>query len=87
MLMLLLTTLVHQCTLCSEGGPDTSGPNLGKAYLAIKGQANIDPRIEGRIQTYLTNWYSWGDAMGPLCVAACPHSTPLACSVPVSNVT
>lgn len=49
-----------------EGGPDTSGPNLGKPYLAIKGQANIDPRIEGRIATYLTNWYSWGDAMGPL---------------------
>ena len=46
-----------------EGGPDTSGPNLGNAYLTIKGQANVDPRIEGRIATYLTNWYSWGDAM------------------------
>ena len=56
----------------SEGGPDTSGPNLGKTYLAIKAQANVDPRIEGRIETYLTNWYSWGDAMGPLCVSP-PH--------------
>jgi hypothetical protein len=49
-----------------EGGPDTSGPNLGKDYLAIKGEANVDPRIAARIETYLTNWYSWGDAMGPL---------------------
>jgi hypothetical protein len=54
-----------------EGGPDTSGPNLGKSYLAVKGQANIDPRIEGRIETYLTNWYSWGSAMGPL---NCEHT-------------
>jgi hypothetical protein len=41
-------------------------PNLGKPYLEVKGQANVDPRITGRIQTYLTNWYSWGAAMGPL---------------------
>ena len=49
-----------------EGGPDTSGPKLGKAYLAIKGAANVDPRMKSRIETYLANWYSWGDAMGPL---------------------
>ena len=49
-----------------EGGPDTNGPGLGKSYLAVKGAANVDPRIEGRIETYLTNWYSWGRAMGPL---------------------
>jgi hypothetical protein len=39
-----------------EGGPDTSGPNLGKDYLVTKGQANVDPRIKDRIVTYLTNW-------------------------------
>ena len=67
--------------LCTdEGGPDTSGPNLGKEYLATKGQANIDPRMEGRVATYLTNWYSWGAAMGPLnyfVAGALPQTNPL----------
>lgn len=49
-----------------EGGPDTSGPNLGAQYLAIKGNATVDPRIQGRLTTYLTNWYAYGRAMGPL---------------------
>ena len=49
-----------------EGGPDTSGPNLGEAYLATKGNATIDPRMQSRLETYLHNWYSYGRAMGPL---------------------
>lgn len=49
-----------------EGGPDTSGPNLGNAYLAVKGAATVDQRIEARVETYLTNWFQYGRAMGPL---------------------
>jgi hypothetical protein len=49
-----------------EGGPDTSGPNLGQAYLEIKGNATLDPRIQTRVETYLNNWYQYGRIMGPL---------------------
>lgn len=49
-----------------EGGPDTSGPNLGQAYLAVKGNATVDPRMQARVTTYLNNWYEYGRAMGPL---------------------
>lgn len=49
-----------------EGGPDTSGPNLGETYLATKGNATVDPRMQGRIETYLNNWWQYGRAMGPL---------------------
>jgi hypothetical protein len=49
-----------------EGGPDTSGPNLGDAYLQVKGNATVDPRIQARVQKYLDNWYEWGRVMGPL---------------------
>ena len=49
-----------------EGGPDTSGPNLGAAYLAVKGAATVDPRIEARVATYLTKWFEYGRAVGPL---------------------
>lgn len=49
-----------------EGGPDTSGPNLGTQYLEIKGNATLDPRIQSRVETYLNNWYQYGRAMGPL---------------------
>jgi len=49
-----------------EGGPDTAGPNLGPAYLAVKGAASVDARIQGRVETYLTSWYAYGSIMGPL---------------------
>jgi hypothetical protein len=49
-----------------EGGPDTSGPNLGLDYLGIKGNATVDPRIQARVETYLTHWYEYGRVMGPL---------------------
>ena len=49
-----------------EGGPDTAGPNLGPAYLKVKGDASVDPRIQARVETYLTSWYQYGAAMGPL---------------------
>lgn len=49
-----------------EGGPDTSGPNLGNTYLETKGNATLDPRIQSRVETYLNNWYQYGQAMGPL---------------------
>jgi hypothetical protein len=49
-----------------EGGPDTSGPNLGPTYLGIKGNATVDSRIQQRVETYLTQWYQYGRVMGPL---------------------
>ena len=39
-----------------EGGPDTSGPNLGPQYLAVKGDATVDPRMQPAVTTYLQNW-------------------------------
>jgi hypothetical protein len=49
-----------------EGGPDTSGPNLGEHYLEVKGNATVDPRIQTRVFDYLRDWYAYGRAMGPL---------------------
>jgi hypothetical protein len=39
-----------------EGGPDTSGPNLGPEYLAVKGNATLDPRMQPAVTSYLENW-------------------------------
>lgn len=39
-----------------EGGPDTSGPNLGQEYLTVKGNATVDPRMQSAVTTYLQNW-------------------------------
>jgi len=49
-----------------EGGPDTSGPNLGERYLETKGNATVDARMQDRVTTYLNNWFEYGRAMGPL---------------------
>jgi hypothetical protein len=49
-----------------EGGPDTSGPALGAAYLAAKGAATVDARLQARVTRYLNDWFAYGRAMGPL---------------------
>ena len=48
-----------------EGGPDTSGPNLGAAYLEAKGNATVDPRMQPAVTTYLQNWCApqWGSCI------------------------